>query len=85
MGLANNMENTFVEGEKRLSGHGGRKILGGKKKEKQRLKNSTLSKITFYEVAQSDFVKKMQKRLLETSINERLFKLTSWNGQKRSQ
>lgn len=34
MGLANNMENIFVEGEKRLSGHSGRKILEGKKKEK---------------------------------------------------
>ena len=32
MGLTNNMENTFVEGGKRLSGHGGRKILGGKDK-----------------------------------------------------
>lgn len=58
------MGDTFMEGGERLSGHGGRKILEGKKK--SRLKNSTVSKIAFCEVGRSDFVKKVQKRPLGT-------------------
>ena len=47
--MAENMENTFMEGGERLSGHGGRKILEGQKK-RNRLKSSTLSKIILCEI-----------------------------------
>lgn len=70
------MEN-IMEGGESLTGYSGGDIIR-EKEEKQKLKNSTLGKVTFYKVDWSEFEKKMiEKNAGVIGINEGFLELLS--------